>query len=184
MKKNIIFLGLLALVISFAGCNKDADNTVKSDPLLGSESYLKIEYNQALQYNTILVDRFNTPGMTWNDPVCKMNDSLYHISDTAFTMHMKGYYLQMMTNAGMGSNGMMTGGMMGNGGSGGMMCNMDSVIMRMNGMMNMTTFKMDSMMFLQTQYCPRMGNLNNTVHGYLNSMQAMRKVHQALHKHI
>ncbi len=82
---------------------------------------------------------------------------------------------------GMGSNGMMNGGMMGGGNSGGMMCNMDSMMMNINGMMNMTTFKIDSMMENHMKNCPEMGSLSATVQGYMDRMQTMRMAHMKLH---
>ncbi len=177
-----IFLPAIILVIFGASACKKSSNDQPNSQLTQTESNLKQAYSQARIYENILVDRHNTQGMTMNDPICKMNDSLFHINDTAFTIHMQTYCKEMMSDMGMGSNGIMGGGMMGGGSSGGMMCNMDSMMTVMNGMMNMNTFKMDSMMENHMKNCPKMGTLNSNVQGYLDNMQAMRKAHMMLHK--
>ena len=182
MKTSLIFLALVAMVISFASCKKSSNTDQTSQQLAQTESKLKLDYSQAQTYQNILVERHKTPGMTMTDPTCKMNDSLFHACDTSFTIHMQEYCKAMMSNMGMGSNGMMGGGMMGGGNSGGMMCNMDSMMTKINGMMNMTTFKMDSMMENHMKNCPKMGTLSATVQGYMDNMQTMRKAHMQLHK--
>jgi hypothetical protein len=89
----------------------------------------------------------------------------------------------MMKMNGMGSNGMMngSGGMMG-GGSGGMMCNMDSMFMAMGNMINMNTFKMDSMMLNHEKSCQAMGTMSVDMQNKVNNMQAIRKEHMSFHK--
>ena len=115
------------------------------------------------------------------DSTCKVYDMNYHQNDTAFSMHYYQYCLDMMKMKGMGTNGKMgSGGMMG--GSGGMMCNMDSMMVVMKGMMNMNTFKMDSMMDLHMVNCPAMGSMSSNMNNMFNNMQAMRKEHMTLHK--
>jgi hypothetical protein len=182
MKTKIFYIAAVVMIVSLASCKKNSDDTAGNQQLSQTETKLKSDYQQAQNYENILVDRHNMPGMTMNDTICMMNDSLFHMNDTSFTIHMQEYCKEMMSNMGMGSNGMMGGGMMGGGTSGGMMCNMDSMMMSMNGMMNLTTFKMDSMMENHMKNCPEMGTLNANVQGFLNNMQSMRKEHMMLHK--
>ena len=141
-----------------ASCNKSKTTPdSNSADLKATEALLNKDYSQAQQYESLLVERHKTPGMTMMDPTCKMYDSLYHMPDTSFTIHFRVYCLDMMKISGMGSNGMMngSGGMMG--GSGGMMCDMDSMFVVMGTM----TDKMQNM---------------------VNNMQVMRKEHMSLHK--
>lgn len=180
-KFAVIAIG--AILILATSCNKSkSSGDITSEKLKSTEVLLTNDYSQAKQYESLLVDRHKTGGMTMSDPTCKMYDSLYHMPDTSFTMHFQTYCKDMMELNGMGSNGMMggSGGMMG--GSGGMMCNMDSMMTAMNNMMNMNTFKMDSMMLLHMNNCPSMGTMNENMQSMVNKMQAMRKEHESFHK--
>ena len=147
--RKIAVIAIGAVMLFAASCNKSKTSPdTNSEDLKATEALLNKDYSQAQQYESLLVERHKTPGMTMTDPTCKMYDSLYHMPDTSFTMHFQTYCIDMMKMNGMGSNGMMggSGGMMG--GSGGMMCNMDSMFVVMGNMMNMNTFKMDSMMLI------------------------------------
>jgi len=183
--RKIAIIAIGAIIMLAAGCNKSTTTPDQNaENLKATETLLNKDYSQAQQYENLLVERHKTVGMTMTDPTCKMYDSLYHMPDTSFTMHLHEYCLEMMKMNGMGSNGMMgggSGGMMG-GGSGGMMCNMDSMMVAMGNMMNMTTMKMDSMMMLHMKNCPSMGTITENMQNMVNQMQAMRKEHQALHK--
>jgi len=159
MKTRFFYFAIIITMFGVAGCKKSSTHDKTSSQLTQTESQLKLDFQQARNYNNILIEQHKTPGMTMSDSVCKMNDSLFHINDTAFTIHMQQYCNKMMSEMGMGSNGMMGGGS-----SGGMMCNMDS--MMENHIMN----------------CPEMGTLNANVQDYLDNMQAMRKVHMTFHK--
>jgi len=181
MNTKIFLLTIIVVIFGASACKKSSNDQSESQ-LTQTESNLKQAYNQAQNYENILVERHNTPGMTMNDPICTMNDSLYHMNDTAFTIHMQTYCMEMISEMGMDSNGMMGGGMMGGGTSGGMMCNMDSMFMSINGMSNMTTFKIDSMMENHMKNCPQMGTLSTNVQGFLDDMQAIRREHMMLHK--
>ena len=181
--RKIAVIAFGAVMLFVASCNKSKtspDPTIED--LKYTEASLSKDYSQAQQYETLLVDRHKTSGMTMTDPTCRMYDSLYHMPDTSFTMHFRTYCKDMMKMNGMGSNGMMggTGGMMG--GSGGMMCNMDSMMVVMGTMMNMNTLKMDSMMLLHMKNCPAMGTMTDNMQNMVTYMQAMRKEHMSLHK--
>ena len=181
--RKIAVIAIGAVMLFAASCNKSKTSPdTNSADLKATEALLNKDYSQAQQYESLLVERHKTPGMTMTDPTCNMYDSLYHMPDTSFTMHFQVYCLDMMKMNGMGSNGMMngSGGMMG--GSGGMMCNMDSLFFVMRNMMNMNTFKMDSMMLIHEKNCPSMGTMTANMQNMINNMQAMRKEHMTLHK--
>jgi len=180
-KIAIVTIGIAMILVS--GCRKNNSTSgITSETLKTTEAFMNQDYSQAQQYEKVLKDRHTTTGMTMTDTTCKRYDSMYHMQDTSFSMHLHQYCLEMMKMSGMDSNGMMggSGGMMG--GSGGMMCNMDSMMMAMNGMMNMNTFKMDSMMMVHMTNCPAMGSMPNTMQNLVNNMQAVRKEHMSLHK--
>jgi hypothetical protein len=181
--RAIALVAIGTIILLAASCNKSKtypDPT--SEDLKLTEALLSKDYSQAAQYEGLLVDRHKTPGMTMMDPTCKMYDSLYHMQDTSFTMHFRGYCLDMMKMNGMRSNGMMNGSARMMGGSGGMMCNMDSMFVVIGNMMNMNTFKMDSMMLIHEKNCPSMGTMTDNMQNMVNSMQAMRKEHMKLLK--
>jgi hypothetical protein len=181
--RKIAIIAIGAVMLFAASCNKSKTTPdSNSADLKATEALLNKDYSQAQQYESLLVEHHKTPGMTMMDPTCKMYDSLYHMPDTSFTMHFREYCLDMMKMNGMGSNGMMngSGGMMG--GSGGMMCNMDSMFVVMGNMMNMNTFKMDSMMLIHEKNCPSMGTMTDKMKNIVNNMQVMRKEHMSLHK--
>lgn len=182
--RKIAMIAIGAVMLFAASCNKSKTSPdTNSADLKATETLLNKDYSQAQQYESLLVERHKTPGMTMMDSTCKMYDSLFHMPDTSFTMHFQTYCKNMMKMNGMGSNGMMSGGsggMMG-GGSGGMMCNMDSMMVVMGNMMNMTTMKMDSMMLLHMKNCPAMGTMSANMQSMVDNMQAMRKEHAKLH---
>jgi hypothetical protein len=175
-KFALIVLGAMLLVT--ISCKK---NSTTTDPtaadLQATEGLLNQDYNKSQQEENLLSARINTPGVTWADQTVRMYDSIYHRNDTLFTENFRHYSLDMMTMAGMKSNGMMNGSMMG----GGMMCNMDSLFMVMGGMQHMNTFKIDSMMMNQIADCPKMGTMPQTMQNMMNAMQGLRKQHMMLH---
>jgi hypothetical protein len=180
--KTISIIIISAVLFLTFGCKKeDTNKSSASEALKATEVLLNQNYSQAQQYQGFLAERHVTQGMPMSDSICQMYDANYHQQDTSFSMHFREYCDDMMEMHGIGSNGMMNGsnGMMG--GSGGMMCNMDSLMMAMNGMMNMNTFKIDSMMMLHMTYCPAMGTMPESLLQKVNAMQVMRKEHATLH---
>jgi hypothetical protein len=181
MKTTAIII-VSAILLLTVGCKKaDTNKSSGSEALKTAEALLNQNYSQSLQYQGLLIERHVTQGLPMSDSICQLYDANYHQQDTSFSMHLREYCDDMMEMQGMGSNGMMNGsnGMMG--GSGGMMCNMDSLMMAMNGMMNMNTFKMDSMMMLHMTNCPAMGTMLESLLQKVNAMQVMRKEHATLH---
>ncbi len=174
--RKIAIIAIGAVMLFAAGCNKSKTSPdTNSEDLKAMEALLNKDYSQAQQYESLLVERHKTPGMTMMDSTCKMYDSLYHMPDTSFSIHFQTYCKDMMKMNGMGSNGMM-------GGSGGKMCNMDSMMVVMGNMSHMNTFKMDSMMLLHMKNCPAMGTMTTNMQSMVNNMQAMRKEHAELHR--
>ena len=182
LNQNTLFIALAILTVTafFAGCKKNSSTDNSSNQVSQMELKLGQDYTIANQYNMELANRLELPGITLMDSICRGYDSLFHMHDTLFTINFREYCTDMMEEHGMGTNGMMHGGMMGNN-QGGMMCNMDSLIMSMNGMMHMTTYKMDSLMNLHMENCPSMGTMSSVMQDTFRNMQTLRKSHMVLH---
>jgi hypothetical protein len=171
--RNLVILAITSVILAVGmpGCKKDSS----PNNLAPIEASLKQDLTSAQGYNTQLADRLQLTGMEFSDSLCHRYDSLYHQCDTSFTMDFQRHCRQMAAN--MNGGNMMGGGMMG----GGMYCNMDSIEEHINGMPHMNTYRMDSLLLADRQYCPGMAPVPQNVQEMYDQMQALRISHRHLH---
>jgi len=154
MKNNNVFFGIVVLLLLAASCKKDNNSVDYS--VIDNE---KIEINKALvlsqAYNDTLEMVFDTVKVPKNNHYCLMYDTLYHHSDSMFSVHYTMFSDEMYKNGMMMYNYSPSGSMI----QGGMM---NSGTMDMNHMMNDTAI----------------------VGGYYRNMHQLHNDHQIFHSGI
>lgn len=119
MKKiNNITLGVLVLILYFAGCTKD--NKADYSTINNEKAQLKGAFVLSQAYSDTLKMVFDTAKIQKYNKFCIKYDKLYHKNDSMFTSHYTMFGDEMYKNGMMMSNyspstGMMQGGMMNSG---------------------------------------------------------------------
>ncbi len=146
---------MVLLVVFTSGCKKDNSQDVNYTTLENAQKNAKTALTLSQSYNDTLIMIYDTAQMHKGNRFCLRYDSLYHHSDSMFSMHYKLFGDEMYRNGVMMPGYTSGGGMMGGG-------------MMVGGMMDTSRWHQDTAM----------------MNGYYSTMQHLHLNHQPYHNGI